>query len=90
MEESNVLLILQAVDEAKAVVAAIEKDNPNAIIAYEPAMIKITCPKNLTINAETVTELLGREWEPQELQLILVTLSGNVDEDYDYFTIYWN
>jgi len=35
-------------------------------------------------------DIIGREWDPQELQLCLVTLSGNVDEDYDHFTIYWD
>ena len=30
MSDDNVLLILQAVDEARAIVTAIEKDNPNA------------------------------------------------------------
>ncbi len=53
-------------------------------------MIKITCPSKLTVKAETMEELIGREWDPQELQLCLVTLAGNVDEDYDHFTIYWD
>lgn len=35
-------------------------------------------------------EIIGREWNPQELQLCLITLAGNVDEDYDHFTIYWD
>lgn len=90
MNDNNVMLILQAVDEARAVVTAIETDNPDALISYEPAMIKISCPARLTINAATVSGVMGREWDPQELQLILVTLAGHVDEDYEYFTLYWN
>jgi len=90
MSDDNVLLILQAVDEARAIVTAIEKDNPNAVVEYEPAMVKITCPKKLTINTETVEGVIGRDWETHELQLILITLAGHVDEDYDHFTLYWN
>ena len=53
-------------------------------------MVKITCPKKLTINTETVEGVIGRDWETHELQLILITLAGHVDEDYDHFTLYWN
>jgi len=90
MNGNNVLLVLQAVEEAKPMVEAIQKDNPQAIIQNEPAMIKITCPSKLIVKADTMEELIGREWDPQELQLCLVTLAGNVDEDYDHFTIYWD
>lgn len=86
---SKVFLALQAVEESKAVVAAIEKDNPEAEIGYDAAMVKITAPSRLTINSETVSGLIGREWDTQELQIILITLSGNVDEDYDHFTLFW-
>lgn len=89
-ERNKVFLALQAVEESKAIVVAIEKDNPEAVIEYDAAMVKITAPGKLTINAKTVSDLIGREWETQELQIILITLSGNVDEDYDYFTLYWN
>lgn len=90
MKDNIVLLVLQAVEESRAIVKAIEQDNPNAEISYEPAMIKISCPDKLVVNAESVETMLGREWDPQEIQLVLVTLAGNVDEDYDHFTIYWN
>ena len=89
-EKNNVLLVLQALDDARAIVEAIQRDNEHAIVENEPAMIKITAPEKLTINTATVEEILGREWSTQELQLVLVTLAGNVDEDYDHFTIYWN
>lgn len=90
MADNNVFLVLQAVEESRAIVQAIEKDNPDVKIEHQPAMIRITRQKKLTINAETMEEILGREWDPQELQLCLVTLAGNVDEDYDHFTIYWD
>lgn len=90
MSENNVLLVIQAVEESRAIVEAIQKDNEKALVEYEPAMIKITCPGKLVVKADTMEEIIGREWEPQELQLVLVTLAGNVDEDYDHFTIYWD
>lgn len=90
MSENNVLLVIQAVEESRAIVEAIQKDNEKAVVENEPAMIKITCPGKLVVKTETMEEILGREWEPQELQLVLVTLAGNVDEDYDHFTIYWD
>ncbi|WP_321312217.1 MmoB/DmpM family protein [Halarcobacter sp.] len=90
MAENNVLLVLQDVEEARPIVQAVQKDNINAIVENQPAMIRITCPDRLVINAETMEEIIGREWDPQELQLCLITLAGNVDEDYDHFIIYWD
>lgn len=90
MSKNNVMLIIQSVEESRAIVEAIEKDNPEAVIENKPAMIQIQCPGKLTIQASTMEEIIGREWDPQELQLVLVTLAGNVDEDYDHFTIYWD
>jgi len=90
MAENNVLLVLQDVEEARPIVQAVQKDNINAMVENQPAMIRITCPDRLVINAETMEEIIGREWDPQELQLCLITLAGNVDEDYDHFIIYWD
>ncbi|XPV69539.1 MAG: MmoB/DmpM family protein [Halarcobacter sp.] len=90
MADNNVMLILQSVEEARPMVEAILKDNTAATVQNEPAMIKITCPNKLVVKADTMEELIGREWDPQELQLVLISLAGNVDEDYDHFTIYWD
>jgi phenol hydroxylase P2 protein len=90
MTLNNVMLVIQSVEESKPIVEAIQKDNPAAVIEYKPAMIQIQSPGKLTIQASTMEEIIGREWDPQELQLILVTLAGNVDEDYNHFTIYWD
>lgn len=86
---SKVFLALQAVEDVKAIVRAIEEDNSNVEIEQQPAMIKITAEGKLVVNANTVGKYLGREWDPQEIQLVLISLAGNVDEDYDHFTIYW-
>lgn len=90
MAENNVMLVLQAVEEAKPMIEAISRDNANAVIENQPAMIKITSPGKLVVKTETMEEIIGREWDPQELQLVLISLAGNVDEDYDHFTIYWD
>ena len=90
MDDNNVFLVLQSVEEANAILEAIKKDNPNVTIEIQPALIKITSLRKLIIKASTMKNIIGREWDPQELQLVLVTLAGNVDEDYDHFTLYWD
>jgi len=86
---SKVFLALQAVEEARAIISAIQEDNKDVEVENLPAMIKITAEGKLVVNAETVGKYLGRDWDPQEIQLVLISLAGNVDEDYDHFTIYW-
>ncbi len=87
---SKVFLALQAVEETRAIIEAIKEDNPEAEVENQPAMVKVSAEGKLQINAETVSTHIGRDWDPQELQLVLVSLAGNVDEDYDHFTIYWD
>jgi len=87
---STVFLALQDVDEARPIVEAIEKDNPDAKVEHQPAMIRITADDRLVVNRDTVSEILGTDWDPQEIQLVLISFGGNVDEDDDHFTIYWN
>ena len=85
-----VSITLQNTDDARAIIDAIAADNPEASLTRYPAMVKIDCPGRLAIKAETVSELLGRDWDPQELHLSLVTLSGNIDEDDELFELSWN
>ena len=87
---SKVFLAVQAIEESRAIIDAIVQDNPSVVVENQPAMTKVTAEDKLVIKADTVSELIGREWDPQELQLVLITLAGNVDEDYDHFTIYWD
>jgi len=86
---SKVFLALQTTEESRAIIEAIKEDNENVEIENLPAMTKVTAEGKLVINAETVGKFIGRDWDPQELQLVLISLAGNVDEDYDHFTIYW-
>jgi len=85
-----VSITLQNNDEARPIIEAIEKDNPEATANIYPAMVKIDCEGRLIVKQETVEELLGREWDVQELHLSIVSIAGNVDEEDEYFELSWN
>lgn len=87
---SIVLIAFQDNEESRYIVQAIEQDNPDATVTYEPAMIRIENEKSITINKDTVSEMMGNEWEVQSIHVNLLTLTGHIDEDDDYFTVSWN
>lgn len=87
---STVFIALQANEETRPIIEAIELDNPDAVVHREPAMVKIDAPGRLVIRRETIEEQLGRDFDLQEMQVNLITLSGNVDEDDDAFTLSWH
>lgn len=83
----SVFIALQANDESRAIVDAILADNPLAVQADFPAMVKIDAPGRIVIKRESVAERLGRDWDLQELHLNLVSLSGNIEETDDEFSL---
>ena len=87
---SKVDIALQENEESRYIVEAIEDDNPDATVIYQPAMIRIENERYLVIKRETVEEKMGREWEIPALHINLITLGGNVDEDEDYMSLTWN
>ena len=87
---STVFIALQANEETRPIIEAIELDNPQAVVNREPAMVKINAPGRLVIRKDTIEEQIGRSFDLQELQINLITLSGNVDEDEDSLTLTWN
>jgi len=87
---SNVFIVLQANEETRALVEAIQLDNPHAVVVRQPAMIKIDAPDRLEVRRATIEELLGRSFDLQELHINLVTLAGHVNEDDDTLTLSWN
>jgi len=87
---SNAFIAFQKNDESRCIVEAILEDNPNAMVDDQPSMVKIDVPNRLVIKRETVSEKMGREFDLQELQLHLITISGNLDETDDEFTLTWN
>jgi phenol hydroxylase P2 protein len=87
---SNAFIAFQKNDDSRCIVEAILDDNPGAMVDDQPSMVKIDVPNRLVIKRETVTEKMGREFDLQELQLHLITISGNLDETDDEFTLTWN
>ncbi|MET0012141.1 MAG: MmoB/DmpM family protein [Sedimenticola sp.] len=87
---SNVFIALQDVDDSRPIVEAILADNAEAVVDQQPAMVRITAPGKLVVKRETVSDLKGEEWEPQDIQLVLVSFGGHLDEDDDHFTVFWN
>ena len=87
---SNAFIAFQKNDDSRCIVEAILEDNPGAMVVDQPSMVKIDVPNRLVIKRETVTEKMGREFDLQELQLHLITISGNLDETDEEFTLTWN
>ena len=85
-----VSITIQDTGEGRSVIEAIKQDNPGVSILEMPGIVKIDRPDNLIVKRETVSEKLGREWDPQEIHLSLVSMAGNLDEDDDYFALSWN
>ena len=87
---SNAFIAFQKNEDTRCIVEAILDDNPGAIVSDQPAMVKVDVPGRLVIRRETVEEKMGRDFDLQELQLHLITISGHLDETDDEFTLSWN
>ncbi|MEQ1805350.1 MAG: MmoB/DmpM family protein [Burkholderiaceae bacterium] len=86
---SKVFIAFQANEESRPVVEAILADNPQAEAVYSPGLVKIDCPTRLVIKRATIEEQIGRAFDLQQIHINLVTLSGNIDEDDDEFSLAW-
>jgi phenol hydroxylase P2 protein len=86
---SNVFIAFQRNEETRPIVEAILADNPLAVASEQPAMVKIDAPGAMTIKRATIEEKLGRAFDLQEMQIFLITLSGNIDETDDEFNLRW-
>ena len=87
---STVFIALQVNEDTRPIIEAIETDNPHAVVHRQPAMVKIDAPRRLVIRKQTIEDLIGREFDLQELHVNLITIGGNVDEDDDTLTLSWN
>ena len=85
----NVSITLQNTDAARPIIEAITEDNPGAVVQDFPGIVKIDRAGSLTIRRDTVSGKIGRDWDPQEIHLSIVSMAGNVDEDDDHFTLAW-
>lgn len=84
-----VFISLMTNDTSRSIVEAIVADNPEATVAEYPAMVKVDAPGRLVIRRDSVEERLGRHWDVQEIHLSLISLSGNIDETDEEFTLQW-
>ena len=87
---ATVFFALQTNEDTRPIIDAIVIDNPLAVVNRDPAMVKINAPGRLVIRRETIEEQIGRDYDLQELQINLISLSGYVDETEDSLTLYWN
>lgn len=86
---SAVFIAFQVNEETRPIVEAILEDNPHAELDEQPAMVRIVAEDTLVIKRESIEERIGREFDLQEMQINLITMSGHVDEDDDAFTLSW-
>ncbi|WP_295006249.1 MmoB/DmpM family protein [uncultured Dechloromonas sp.] len=86
---STVFIAFQTNEDTRPIVESILADNPHAVLDEQPAMVKINAEGRLVIKRESIEERIGRDFDLQELQINLITLSGNIDEDDDQFTLAW-
>ncbi|HLN24888.1 MAG TPA: MmoB/DmpM family protein [Patescibacteria group bacterium] len=84
-----VSITLQNTDDARPIIAAITEDNPGLVIHSYPGIVKIDREGSLTVKRSSVEERLGRDWDPQEIHLSIVSMAGNLDEEDDYFNLSW-
>ncbi|MDD2705473.1 MAG: MmoB/DmpM family protein [Acidocella sp.] len=77
-------------DDARPIIDAILADNPGVRILSMPGAVKLDCDSRLTVSRASVEERLGRPWSLQEIQLVLVSMAGNLEEDDDLFTLSWH
>ena len=87
---SKVFIAFQLNDDTRSIIEAILADNPHAVLNEAPAMVKIDAEGSLTIHRSSIEALLGRDFDLQELHLNLISLSGNIDETDDEFTLTWH
>jgi phenol/toluene 2-monooxygenase (NADH) P2/A2 len=81
---------LQDSEETRALIEAIEQDNPDVNLRQMPGLVKLSIAGQLVIRRETVEQLMGREWETHEFQMNIVSYSGHIAEwDDDQIVIKW-
>jgi phenol hydroxylase P2 protein len=87
---ANAFIAFQKNEDTRCIVEAIVEDNPAAVVVDQPAMVKIDVPGRLVIKRSTVEEKIGRDFDLQELQVHLITISGHLDETDEEFSLSWN
>jgi phenol hydroxylase P2 protein len=86
---STVFLALQTNEDTRPIIEAILQDNPSAVVDEQPAMVKINADGRLVVRRETIEEITGRAYDLQELQVNMITMSGNLDQTDDEIILFW-
>lgn len=86
---SKVFIAFQLNEDTRQIVEAILADNPAAEVHEAPAMVKIDAEGSMVIRRESIEEVMGREFDLQELHVNLITISGHLNEDDDVFELSW-
>jgi phenol hydroxylase P2 protein len=73
----KIFIDIQDGEEAQAIAEAAQVDNPEVEIIENLGYLTIRCPKRLVIRQESVEEVLGRPWNPRDLQQLLSAYAGN-------------
>ncbi|MDB5080621.1 MAG: monooxygenase component MmoB/DmpM [Chloroflexi bacterium] len=82
---------LQDHEEARGIVKAIVRDNPEAKVSQIPGVIKVTCHHQLQINRATVEQELRHEWDTQEFNMSIISYIGDIQEwDDDHILVKWS
>jgi phenol hydroxylase P2 protein len=76
-------------DDARPIIEAILADNPGVRVLNLQGAIKFDREGSIVVKRASVEERLGREWDPQEMNLVLISMAGNLDEDDDQFSVNW-
>lgn len=87
MSEGKVFMIFQDTADARPFIEALTQENPAATVIHQPGLVRFEALGELGMTREVVAELAGRAVDLQELHLTLISLSGNIDEDDDYFRV---
>ncbi len=89
--ERFVAVDLQKTEEGYNVLQAILRDNPGAKIDEFPGYYKVKHPEKLIVKRETVESFMGRPWDTQEFNLVIISYAGNFAEwDDEKILIQWD
>jgi len=81
---------LQDSEDTRALVEAIEDENPDVTLRRMPGLVRAQSLGQLVIRREAVEQRMGRPWETHEFQLNIVSYSGNIAVwDDDEIVIKW-
>ncbi|MGQ0621678.1 MAG: MmoB/DmpM family protein [Panacagrimonas sp.] len=86
---SNIFIAFQVNEDTRPIIEAILEDNPGSVKTESPAMVKIDAVDRLVVRRESIESRIGRDFDLQEMHMHLITLTGNIDEDDDQFTLSW-